>query len=68
MRYLKKIPESRVLSSGWHYPHDARRIRDELLREQRRFCAYSERYIMNTDSCDVEHFDPRLKETPDDNY
>ena len=68
MRYLSKTPESRVASSDWKYPSDARAIRDELIREQRGFCAYSERFIQRTDSCDVEHFDPRLKNKVGDSY
>lgn len=68
MRYLKKTPESRTLAADWSYPRDANKIRAELLREQRRFCAYSERFIQQTDSCDVEHFDPRLKGKAGDGY
>jgi hypothetical protein len=68
MRYLDKTDKSKVLSSGWQYPQHAARIREELLREQQSYCAYSERHITNTDSCDVEHFDPRLKNTAEDSY
>ena len=68
MRYLKKKPDSTIVSRGWRYPQDARQIRDELLREQRGFCAYSERFVHAIDSCDVEHFDPRLKTTDRDGY
>ncbi|MCA9142699.1 MAG: hypothetical protein KDB05_07925 [Planctomycetales bacterium] len=38
------------------------------MREQRGFCAYSERFIQETDSCDVEHFDPRIKHRAEDGY
>ncbi|MEO8165713.1 MAG: hypothetical protein ABI619_09995 [Betaproteobacteria bacterium] len=39
-----------------------------MVREQHGFCAYSERYIQNTDAADVEHFDPRLKYEDGDGY
>lgn len=32
------------------------------------FCAYSERYMRRTDAVDIEHFDPRLKTTENDDY
>jgi hypothetical protein len=66
MRYLKKSPHSQVISNELQYPKDSRSIRDELLKEQRGFCAYSERYVQNTDARDVEHFDARLKGTEND--
>ena len=68
MRYLSKTDNSAVLSSEWQYPRDARKIRQALLEEQQHYCAYSERYVQGTDSCDVEHFDPRLKGCKDDGY
>lgn len=68
MRYLDKTSDSTILATDWRYPQDASKIREELVREQRGFCAYSERFIKHTDSCDVEHFDPRLKNTPKDDY
>ena len=72
MRYLKKTPESRILTAGWTYSDQDsranRKIRDELLREQQQFCAYSEKYVQPTESCDIEHFDPRLKHTAQDGY
>ncbi len=46
MRYLKKASDSGVLSSGWSYPQNAPQIRAELLREQKGFCAYSERALI----------------------
>ncbi len=36
--------------------------------EQKGFCAYSERFIKHTDETHIEHFDPRLKETAQDDY
>jgi hypothetical protein len=55
MHYLRKTPDSGVITAGWQYPKDAAAIRETLLKEQHRFCAYSERFVQATDSCDVEH-------------
>ena len=72
MRYLKKSRDSRILAAGWtdsdQDRRENRKIRDELLCEQQQFCAYSEKYVQPMESCDVEHFDPRLKHTPRDDY
>jgi hypothetical protein len=70
MRYLKKDPKSPLITSeiGYDKPSERPKIRRQLLTEQAGFCAYSERYIKNTDVTDIEHFDPRLKSTLADNY
>lgn len=65
---MKKSEHSEVITNEWQYPKDAARVRQELLNEQKGFCAYSERYIKKTDAIDVEHFDPRLKHTESDSY
>jgi len=43
-------------------------LKGELLDEQRQFCAYTEIYCDRHASVDVEHYDPRLKDTPSDSY
>jgi len=68
MRYLGKRADSIVASNAWRYPRDATKIREALLSEQQGFCAYSERHVRKTDQTEVEHFDPRLKEQPEDGY
>lgn len=71
MRYLSKTPESEVLANGWIYSSYAKRnrqIKEALATEQLNFCAYSERYLHPLDAYDVEHFDDRKKETPEDDY
>ncbi|MEZ4674268.1 MAG: hypothetical protein R2932_08510 [Caldilineaceae bacterium] len=70
MRYLRKLPESRITREAWRYETDSHRpkIRAELLIEQRGYCAYTERYVNPLDSCDIEHFDNRLKGQPEDGY
>ena len=70
MRYLKKIADSLIVANGLNYANVGERadIRNELVKEQLGFCAYSERFIKHSDSVDIEHFDPRKKNTTDDNY
>lgn len=70
MRYLRKIPDSKIVQEGWHYRTSSHRphIRRELLREQQGYCAYTERYVEPLDSCDIEHFDNRLKGQSEDDY
>lgn len=70
MRYLGKHKDSRVVQEAWRYSNTRHRpkIRTELLTEQYGFCAYSERYVTPMDACEVEHFDPRKKNTADDDY
>ncbi len=70
MRYLIKQADLSLSYSDLSYDRasDRPKIRQLLLSEQSRYCAYSERYVHNTDSCDIEHFDPRLKSTVDDDY
>lgn len=70
MRYLRKTSESRIIHEVWRYEVSSHRtkIRAELLREQSGYCAYTERYVAPIDSCDIEHFDNRLKGQPEDSY
>jgi len=70
MRYFSKVDTSKILSEGLVYliQSNRERLRQLLLQEQKGFCAYSERFVRGTDECDIEHFDPRLKETDADNY
>ncbi len=70
MKFLKKSSDSIILRNGWTYKGQSKndqRIRLELIREQSGFCAYTERYLANTDVCEIEHFDPKIK-TKDDYY
>ena len=70
MKFLKKDENSKILDENLNYNTQSqrKRIRELLLSEQSGFCAYSERYVMKTDSVHVEHFDPRLKNEENDNY
>jgi hypothetical protein len=70
MKYLAKDPQSPIIAAGWQYSTQSQRpkIRHQLLAEQRGFCAYTERYVVPDDACDIEHFDDRQKNTPEDSY
>ena len=70
MKYLSKKNDSEILKKEWKYKTKSQRpkIRAALLKEQKGFCAYSERYIQQTDSPEIEHFDPRIKPTSKDGY
>jgi HNH endonuclease len=43
-------------------------ISEILQQEQKSFCAYTDEYISRTDAKDIEHFNPNLKDTGNDNY
>lgn len=64
MKYLAKTPESKVLQENLKYKSSGsnEKLREDLLNEQDGFCAYSERFVENTDATHVEHFDPRKNE------
>ncbi len=70
MRYLSKNSQSIIIANQWKYSTSRHRpqIRKELIKEQQGYCAYSEKYISPTHASEIEHFDDRKKNTPNDNY
>lgn len=70
MKYLLKNENSSIIRENLSYEKKSERpkIKQELIKEQENFCAYSERYLLNTDEIHIEHFDGRIKHTTDDNY
>ncbi len=72
MRYTKKSKTSIVLQEQWEYKKgnsaQNKKICIALLKEQKGFCAYSEKHIAPTSSPEVEHFDDRLKYKAEDSY
>jgi hypothetical protein len=70
MKYLAKDSQSPIVPAGWNYSTKSHRskIRQQLLAEQRYFCAYTERYVTPIDASEIEHFDDRLKNTAADSY
>jgi hypothetical protein len=65
MQYLIKNPESEAINLQYSNPSDRLKIKEILLNiEQKGFCAYTERFVKNTDSVHIEHFFPKA-EYPD---
>jgi hypothetical protein len=65
MKFLSKNPNSDILKKGLIYQENKaannKLLREELLKEQKNFCAYTEKYIQELDATEVEHFNPHLK-------
>lgn len=72
MRRAVKNPESFILIEKLNYisnnANNNKKIVEILLAEQKMFCAYTDEYISRTDAKDIEHFNPNLKDTDEDNY
>lgn len=64
MKFLKKYKNSLILKSNLIYNTNAKnneKIKSLLLKEQKNFCAYTEKYITSIDSTEVEHFNSGIK-------
>src|SRR5215207_3899824 len=72
MRRGHKNSESEILAKGIAYistnSSNNKKISEILFTEQKGFCAYTDEYISRTDARDIEHFNPTLKDTSEDNY
>lgn len=71
MKFLSKYSDSKILSRNLRYSDSVyrnRKLKTELLREQKGFCAYTEKYIEELDSVDIDHFNASLKNTSKDDY
>ena len=72
MRRAVKDPVSTIITGNLNYisnnSTNNKRIVDILLGEQKMFCAYTDEYISRSDAKDIEHFNPTLKDTDQDNY
>src|SRR4051812_4317702 len=72
MKKAVKDPNSKIITNNLKYISGSfsnnKKIADILLKEQKQFCAYTDEYMSRTDAKDVEHFNPTLKDNPDDNY
>ena len=68
MKFLTKNPNSDIHTEGLTYLRNANNtaLRNRLLSEQKNFCAYTEKYVQDLDSVEVEHFNASLKYN--DNY
>ncbi|MEJ7681818.1 MAG: hypothetical protein WKG06_29020 [Segetibacter sp.] len=72
MRKAIKNPDSKIITDNLKYVSGnsltIKSLAEILLKEQKNFCAYTDEYISRTDARDIEHFNPTLKDTPQDNY
>ncbi|MCZ8169312.1 MAG: hypothetical protein ACK5RV_12170 [Flavobacterium sp.] len=69
MKRIVKRHDSEVIQQNLKYSRgNNSSLRKILMWEQKRFCAYTEEYIGENDACDIEHFNPNLKNTPQDSY
>lgn len=68
MRRAFKYTNSEILTNELTYPRDKVRIREVLVQEQSHFCAYTDEKMTAGYSIDVEHFNPTIKNTTNDNY
>lgn len=71
MRKVIKDSNSRIITESLKYKSGnstSKIISQILLTEQKGYCAYTDEYISRTDARDIEHFNPTLKNTSQDNY
>ena len=69
MKRIIKNPDSEIITKKIIYKNgDNKNLGKLLLKEQKRFCAYTEEYIGINDAVDIEHFNPNLKFKPEDSY
>ncbi|NHN26022.1 hypothetical protein FIA58_010080 [Flavobacterium jejuense] len=72
MRRIIKDENSEIVAQNLKYTegnsNNNQTISKILFNEQKGFCAYTEEYIGRADAKDIEHFNPNLKGTENDNY
>jgi hypothetical protein len=72
MRRTLKNPDSTILANDICYIEgnsaNNKKIADILFAEQKAFCAYTDEPLTRSDAKDIEHFNPDIKGTPEDNY
>lgn len=69
MKQIRKDTNtSLVILQDLRYPQDRKGIEETLKDEQDGFCAYTEEQISAAFEVHIEHFNPELKNTPQDGY
>lgn len=70
MKFLTKKSNSDILANNLVYKknnsRNNKKLHEKLVKEQKQFCAYTEKYIQELDSSEVEHFNSSIKYN--DNY
>jgi hypothetical protein len=69
MKFLSKNKNSEILSKNLKYKENASvnnsNLREKLFAEQKNFCAYTEKYLEELDTPEVEHFNSQKKYNDD---
>lgn len=69
MRRVTKSAESEIGKRQLTYRSGNNdELRELLAKEQYRLCAYTETYLGASDDAHIEHFNPTLKDKPEDSY
>ena len=68
MNFLPKDNAQAKPYNDLRYPQDRDKAVHALTSLQKGYCAYSERYLKPLDSVELEHFDPRIKNTDEDGF
>lgn len=72
MNRILKDENSEILNQKLSYisgnSNNNSRISNQLFKEQKGFCAYTQEYLGRADAKDIEHFDPNLKGDKKDSY
>lgn len=68
MNFLRKESAQIAQNSELLYPKDRDQAVEALIKHQKGYCAYSERYLKPLDSVELEHFYPRKKNTDVDGF
>lgn len=72
MKRVLKEDNSEIILKNLKYingnSYNNKKITLILYKEQKGFCVYSEEYFTYNDADDIEHFNPKLKDKPEDNY
>jgi hypothetical protein len=72
MKRIQKKTDSEIVLKTLTYivgnSANNKAISEILFKEQNGFCAYTEEYLGRADAKDIEHFNPKLKDTKHDNY
>lgn len=70
MRSVRKLLNSKAFALIYSLTNGKKnkKIREILLKEQKKICAYTESYIGREDGGEIDHFNPELKGKPEDGY
>lgn len=69
MKRVLKSADSEIVQQQLAYKDGKNdTLRQLLAEEQHNLCAYTETYLGASDDAHIEHFNPKLKDQPEDNY